>query len=149
MGTDQQPEPDSEDDRHAHQQGAAQPALGGDACLDLFLLVLGALGQLLGQLDEGRLHFADLDRPHPRGVAGGDGRQLSSGRHLIPLKLCSDLLGEGDVVGVGMLGDELQGLAQNPGLVRDVGSGLGPPMRDIAMPCGVHVGQRHPGNGCG
>jgi hypothetical protein len=70
---------------------------------------------------------------------------VSNGRILILLELCPDLLGEGDVVGFGTLHDGLQGLAQRLGLFRDVGSGLGPPMLGIPMPCRLRVGQRHPG----
>ena len=141
----QQPESDGEDDRHGEHEGPAELALGGDACLDLFLLVLGALVQLLSQLDVERLHLANLDGLHSRGVIDGDRREQSSGRLLILLEFLSDLPGEGDVVGVGMLDDVLQGLAQCLHLARDVGSGLDPLMLHIPMPCELRVGQRHPG----
>jgi hypothetical protein len=101
----QQPHAQGEHDRDGHHQGRPSP-LGAETGLQLLLLVLGALVQLLGQHRDRRFQLLRLDPAHPAAVAGGHGGQQPVAHLLVALQMDADLVGEPDVVGVGISDDE-------------------------------------------
>ena len=127
---EQQPQPQGEHDRDGHQLGPAELPLGSHACRRLFPLVLGAVLQPLGQLQGRRFHRLLLKLVGASGVVGGDGRQRPAGGLPVALQIDADVLGEPDVVGIGMLDDEAKGSLHLPGRPQQVGPGGGPSMVD-------------------
>jgi hypothetical protein len=137
----EQPHPDGEHDRRGHHQRLAKLAQGTEAFSDLVLLVFGALGELVGERRMGWLDLARFKSTRPRRVPSGDGRQQPPGRLLVSLVADLDLLGEGGVVGVGVLLDEPQRGTQRHRRSGDVGSGLGALLLHVGAPPRLHARQ--------
>jgi hypothetical protein len=142
---DQQPQPQGEHDRHGDQLGSAQPPLSGHARRRLFLLVLGAILQFLGQLLGHRFHHLLLEPARAGGIAGGHGRQRPVGDLPVALQVGADLLGEPGLVGIGMLHDEPNGVMHGLDRQRQLVPGFPPSMLGIVMAGRLGSGQLDPG----